>query len=202
MGVGQPKLLEAIDERGRSMIPAANIHETYYGHGGGYRMYNYTTQVPLLWPDKEARNIKSIKGTVPVTLLADQKPEIVVEDILKVKKQKFTGPHTEIQIDEVKEVNKTSVQIKMTIRNLNGGPNDYTWTNSVHQRIELQDAKGNKYFPHGYNWESSNQSSVTATFTYGTNGDANIGPAAKLIYQHWTMIQHQIEFEFKQLPLP
>jgi hypothetical protein len=37
---------------------------------------------------------------------------------------------------------------------------------------------------------------------YGTNGDANIGPPTKLIYQHWTMITHQLEFEFKQLPLP
>jgi len=202
MGVGQAKLLEAIDERGQSMVPPANQHEVYYGHGGGYRMFNYNTQVQLLWPDKEARYIKSIKGTLPVTLLADQKPEIVIEDILKVKKQKFTGPNTEIQIDDVKELNKTSVQIKMTVRNLKGGPNDYTWTNSVHQRIELQDAKGNKWYSHGYNWESSNQSSVSATFTYGTNGDGNVGPAAKLVYQHWTMIQHQIEFEFKQLPLP
>ncbi|HEV3146460.1 MAG TPA: HEAT repeat domain-containing protein, partial [Gemmataceae bacterium] len=186
MGVGQVKLLEAIDEKGQSMLPAGpNQHEVYYHQGGGYRMFAYNTQVQLLWPDKEARYIKSIKGTVPVTLLADQKPEITVEDILKAKKQKVTGATAEIQIDEVNQPNKTSVEIKMTVTNLKGGPNDYSWTNSVHQRVELQDGKGNKYFSHGYNWINSSQSSVSATFTYGTNGDANIGPPAKLIYQHW-----------------
>ena len=79
-------------------------------------------------------------------VLASQKPEISVDDILKVKDKKFPGNTAEIHVIEVKEVNKTQYEIKLNVRNTaaNAGQ-DYNWTNSVHQRLELLDAKGIKY---------------------------------------------------------
>ena len=204
MQVSQAKLSEAYDEHGTSMkMPGANIHESQY-YNGGYRTHNQVGNVFLSWPNKESKTVKLLKGSIPVTVLAFQKPEIVVDDILKVKNKKFTGPNTELQVDEVKETNnKTTFSIKMAVRNL--APNaaqDYSWTQSVHQRIELFDAKGNKYFPQGYNWENSTPANVQATFMFGNNGDATVGPPARLVYNHWGTIQHQIDFEFRDLPLP
>jgi hypothetical protein len=86
----------------------------------------------------------------------------------------------------------------------NTAPNaaqDYTWTNSVHQRIELFDANGNKYISQGYNWENSSPSHVQATFMFGSPG-ATIGPPSKLVYNDWVLMQHQVEFEFRDLALP
>jgi len=203
MQAQQAKLIEAVDDRGNSlMFPmSGNVEIVYYGHNG-YRTHNYSSQVQLAPPSKDARFVKVLRGSIPVTLLAEQKPEIVIDEILKVKNKKFTGNETEIQIDEVKD-NKTSFSIKMTVRNNAKNANqDYSWTNSVHQRLELLDAKGNKYYSHGYNWENSSPANVSATFMFGTNGNAALGPPARLVYNQWSMMQHQIEFEFRDLPLP
>jgi hypothetical protein len=128
---------------------------------------------------------------------------VVVEDVLRVKKGKFTGNTVELQLDEVKETNKTQYQVKMSVRNLAANAaQDYNWTNSVHQRIELLDAKGNKYYPQGYNWENSSPNHVQATFMFGNNGNATLGPPTRLVYNHWALMQHTVEFEFKNLMLP
>jgi hypothetical protein len=202
MNVGQPRLLEAVDDRGNSMMPPPVHHDAYYANNG-YRTFVFSTQVQLAWPNKEVRAVKLVRGSVPVTLLGYTKPEIVVEDILKVKNKKFTGPHTELQIEEVKD-NKTTVQIKVTVRNT--APNaqqDYGWTNSVHQHMEILDAKGNKFYSQGYNnWENNSPGYVQGTFIYGTNGDNSIGAPTRLVFNHWGLMTHQVDFEFKNLPLP
>jgi hypothetical protein len=207
MGMGQPKLLEAIDELGNSMRPSdRGVHESSYPPNyNGYRSYQYGSSVNLSWPNKDVHQVKIIRVAVPVILLAEQKPEVVVDDILKVKKQKFTGGSVEVTVEDVKEQNnKTQYHVKMGIRNTasNAGQ-DYSWTNSVHQRIELFDAKGNRWHPQGYNWESSSTGHVQATFMFGNNGGPVApGPPAKLVYNHWNLMQHTVEFEFKDLQLP
>jgi hypothetical protein len=204
MSIGQPKLLEAVDDLGNSMKNESTIHEVGYASHNGYRSYQHGSQINLLWPNKEARIVKRLRCSIPVTLLGEQKPEVVVDDILKVKNKKFVGNTVEIQIDHAAERNnKTQYEVKMSVRNNSANTaQDYTWTNSVHQRVELLDAKGNKYASHGYNWENSSPNHVQATFMFGNNGNGTLGPPVRLVYNHWTVLQHQIEFEFKNLALP
>lgn len=204
MNVGQPRVLEAIDDAGASMAPTnSNQYVTYHNYGG-YRTLMHGQQINLLWPNKSARLVKRLRVILPVTLLSEQKPEIVVENLLKVKNAKFTGSNSELQVLEVKETNnKTQFQVKVIARNkMSNAAHDYSWANTVPQRIEVHDAKGNKLFSHGYNYESSSQGSMQATFMFGTNGDPKIGPAAKLVFNHWATMSHDIEFEFKDLALP
>lgn len=204
MSVGQIRLLEAIDDLGNSMKPEGPTHEAMYPSYNGYRTYQYGASVNLLWPSKEAKSVRRLRGVIPVTLLGEQKPEVVVNDVLKVKDKKFTGGTVEIQFDDVKEQNnKTQYHVKLSIRNTaSNAAQDYSWTNSVHQRIELYDDKGNKYYPQGYNWENSSPAHVKATFMFGNNGKATYGPPTRLVYNHWSLMQHAIEFEFKNLTLP
>jgi hypothetical protein len=207
MGMGQAKVIEAIDDLGNSMRPGDHgVHESSYPPNyNGYRSYQYGTSVNLNWPNKESRVVKRLRVAVPVMVLSEQKPEVVIDDILKVKKQKFTGGTVEVTIEEVKEQNnKTQYHVKMSVRNTaSNAAQDYSWTNSVHQRIELRDAKGNRWHSQGYNWENSSPGHVTATFMFGNNGGAVVpGPPARLIYNHWNLMPHTIEFEFKDLQLP
>jgi len=149
-----------------------------------------------------ATAIRQLKGSVPVTFLAEQRPEIVINDILNVKSQKFEGNQVSIEIDEVKEQGK-QVTIRATARR--GGTenqHDYSWTNSLAQRVELYDAKGEKYVSQGFNWDNGTPASVSGTFQFADGGNAKLGKPAKLVYYNWIMSQHQIEFEFKDLPLP
>ena len=204
MSVGVPRVLEAVDENGVSMAPQQSPHEVSYHSYSGYRTLIHGSSVSLNWPNKEAHLVKRLRIVLPVTLLSQQKPDISVENLLKIKEQKFTGSSAELQIHEVKETNnKTQYQIRLTARNtMPNASQDYSWANSVPQRVEVLDAKGHKLYSQGYSYENSSPSHMQATFSFGTNGDAAIGPPVKLVFNHWSMMSHQIEFEFKDLQLP
>lgn len=204
MGVGQPRLIEAIDDLGHSMKPAAAPHEVLYGGAaGGYRMFQTGSNVILNWPNKDAKTVKRLQIALPLTLLAEQKPLIIVDNILKAKDHKAAQGEVELVVHEVKDLNNAQYHVRMTVRNLAANAaQDFNWMNSVHQRIELHDAQGNKYMPQGFNWENSNPGNVQATFMFGNNGRADLGPPARLVYLHWSLMQHTIEFQFRDLPLP
>jgi hypothetical protein len=204
MNVGTPRVLEALDENGGSLAPQQGSHETNYQIYSSYKTLMHGGSVSLMWPNKNAHIVKRLRIVLPVTLLSDQKPEITVSDLMKVKNAKFTGSNAELQIHEAKETRKNSTyEVKLTVRNTKpNASQDYSWANSIPQRIEAFDAKGNRLFSHGYSYESSSQGHMQATFMFSTNGDANIGPPARLIYNHWGMMSHQVEFEFKDLQLP
>jgi hypothetical protein len=207
MGVGQAKVIEAVDDFGNSMILDSHVHEAGYSPAfvnyNGYRSFQYGTSLNLQWPNKDARLVKRLRCSVPVTLLSEQRPDVVIDDVLKKKGQKVAGKSVEVQIDDIKETNKTQFQIKMSVRHTaSGAAQDYSWTNSVHQRIELVDAKGNRYTSQGYNWENSSPNHVQATFMFVNPGIGTVGAPAKLIYNDWVLMHHQIEFEFKDLNLP
>jgi hypothetical protein len=159
--------------------------------------------VQLIGPSPNARGVKIIKGLLPVTLLAEQRPEITIDQILTVKDKKFDGKDVTLEITEVKEGPGKTHHIVLTARrNSKEQPYDYTWTNSLHQRIELTDDKGQKFQSHGFNWINGTPTTVQGTFIFGEGGNAQLGKPHKLTYYGWVTMQHQVEFEFKDLPLP
>jgi hypothetical protein len=204
MSLGQPRLTLAEDDLGKSLVPPqARVYESSY-HDYSYSPRNAVrqTQVQLHGPG-QAQSLRHVKGTVPVTFLAEKRPELTIDDILNVKEKKFDGSQISFEIDDVKELPGRQVAIHATVRrNAAEGQHDYSWTNSLAQRIELVDDKGQKFTSEGFNWDSGSPTSVTGTFTFNDGGNAKLGKAAKLIYYNWIMAQHDIDFEFKDLPLP
>ena len=205
LGLGQPRLTAALDDQDNSLMPApqARVFESQYGGYAGYRSIILQSQVQLAGHGGAARSVKLLRGSLPVTLLAEQKPEIVVTDVLKVKNQKFEGKEVTLEIEAVREGPGKTYQVALTARrNGKDNQNDYTWTNSLHQRVELVDAKGNKFPSHGFNWNNGTPTSVQGTFMFGDAGGGPAGKPAKLTYYGWVTLQHQVEFEFHDLPLP
>src|SRR5262249_30239014 len=142
----------------------------YYRYGGGYRQFQYNAQAYLSWPVKAARRVQVLKGTVPVTVLAEQRPALVVDKITDAKGKKFKAGTIELDSEEVKAAGagagNKAYDVKMTIRDTSrdqlGG--DYTWMDSLNQRLELRDAKGNKYVSRGNNWSNTTPASVHGTW--------------------------------------
>jgi hypothetical protein len=203
LGLGQPRLTAAVDDQDGSLVPPpARTYESFHSGYYGPRILVLQTQVQLTGYGGGARTLKLIRGTLPVTLLAEQKPEVVVEDILKVKHRKFDGKDVSLEIDEAKEGPNKTYQVVMTVRRA-GKDNqyDYTWTNSLQQRIELADDKGNKFQSHGFNWSTGTPTSVQGTYMFG-DATGKLGKPHKLTYYGWVTVQHQVEFEFRDLPLP
>jgi hypothetical protein len=202
LGLGQPQLTQAVDDLGNSLMPnvmnrlvESQSGYTYYG----YRNFIWQTQVQLGGSMGSARSVKLLRGTLPVTLLAEQKPEIVIDDILQVKGKKFDGPEASLEIENVTEAGNI-FQVAMTARNA-GATNDYNWYNSLQQRLELVDDKGNKFQPYGLNTRNVSPTSMQGTVMFSQPG-GQVGKPVKLTYYGWVLLQHQVEFEFRDLPLP
>jgi hypothetical protein len=211
LGAGEPRLESAYDSEQHSMLPpAGGPNGGPRGHvtmryGNGYRATSMQLQLTLDQPSEKARSVKLIKGTLPVTLLVSEKAEVVTDQLMAAKGKKFKAADAAFAIGEVTQMpaNKQyQLQMSVTDESKEASDNDYTWLNSLYQRLEIQDEKGNKYMTFGSSWSNSNSRHVEMTLNIGPQANAAVGPPAKLVYQSWKTMPAQATFRFKDLPLP
>jgi hypothetical protein len=212
LGAGTPKLEAAYDSDNNSMMPLPDGNGGPFGfgnhvvmrYGNGYRCYSQQISLPLNRPSASASRVKLLKGSMPVTLLTQEKPEVVTDKLLKAKGKKFKVTGASFSILDVSETPNKQYQVHLTVtdESKDAQDNDYTWVNSLFYRLEVHDDKGQKYQVFGSNWMNSSPKHVEITFTYGPMGNGKIGPPSKLVYHTWTTAQAQVSFEFKDLPLP
>ena len=197
-------LLTARQHHGRSSTTRSAARRWMAGkYGNGNRMYTMQTQVNLQRPSERATTVKVIRGTLPVTLLVEQKAVGRHRQDPAGQGDQGGNRRHAIQHRRRDRTPGKQYQIKMSItEDLKDNPNDYSWMNSLYQRIEVLDEKGNKMQVFGSNWNNSSANHVEMTLTYGAPGNAKPEPPAKLIYHTWNTEQHLIPFEFKDLPLP
>jgi hypothetical protein len=207
--VGSVRLIAAEDEEKQSMLPGGNDHgsgpgggRSFYS-GGGYRSYIQQIQATLLLPSRTSRIGKILKGIIPVTLLADQKPAVVTDQILSAKSKKFQTGAATFFVEDVTELAGKQYQIKMSVtEESKDGPDDWTRIQSLQQRIEVQDAQGNKQQYYFNSVGTNGVNSGQYTLTVQPNANAQVGPPAKLVYYSWILMEHEVAFEFRDLPLP
>lgn len=207
---GMPNITEAIDDQGQDLKPTtvmsnmASRQQYYYGYRGYMQNVNVT-----LNPSAQGRRLKSLKGTVPVTVIALQRPKIVVNNLSEIKNQTFKAGTTTLIIEEViKNGDQVTIKLNLSETANRGGNNanvDYSWVNTVMQRIEVQDDKGNKLQSISTNW-GMNNNNVQGTFTYrpltAGNNNNNKSTVSRLIYYDWITMSHNVPFVFQDLPLP
>jgi hypothetical protein len=207
LGLGQPTITEAVDDQDQSLTPPPNPSNNQY-HPSYYRSYMQQISTTLT-PSRAGRRLKVLKGVVPVTVVAATTPKIVVEKLTDVKNKTFKEGATTLTIDEVTRKNNNQISVKMTISEGRNGPSDYTWVNSLPQRLEVTDGRGVKYQSYGHSWSGGNNS-VQGTFEFGPSSPVanplailGLGPGPlKLVYNEWSTLVHPVPFEFKDLPLP
>jgi hypothetical protein len=211
LGVGEPRLEAAYDDQHNSMVPPhtggegfGTVNRVVARYGNGFRSFSHQMQLGLVRPSEKATAVKLIKGSVPVTLLVSEKPEVVTDKLMEAKGKKFSAGGATFAVEEVAATPANQYQIRMSItdESKDAADNDYTWLNSLYYRIDVQDEKGNKFQPFGSNWMNSSPRQVQIQFTYGAPGNQKLGPPAKLVYRSWTTMQTQVTFAFKDLPLP
>lgn len=211
LGASEPRLEAAYDNLNNSMVPRPDMHDpngmmnhTVMRYGNGYRVFCQQLQLNLARPSEKATSVRLLKGSVPLTVLVSEKPEVVTDQLMKAKGKKFKVGSTSFAIEDVSATPAGQYQLKMTIANesKDAADNDYTWINSLFYRVEVQDDKGHKYPNFGSNWMNSSARHVQIQFTYGQPGNAKLPPPSKLIYHSWTTLQTQATFAFKDLPLP
>jgi hypothetical protein len=210
LGAGEPRLEAAYDNLNNSMVPRPDndpngmMNRTVMRYGNGYHVLCQQLQLNLARPSEKATSVKLLKGTVPLTVLVSEKPEVVTDKLMTTKGKKFKAGGATFAIEDVSATPGGQYQLKMTITNnsKDASDNDYTWINSLFHRVEVQDDKGHKYQHFGSNWMNSSARHVQIQFTYGQPGNAKLPPPSKLIYHVWATAQTQATFTFKNLPLP
>ncbi|MCI0704825.1 MAG: STN domain-containing protein [Planctomycetia bacterium] len=220
LGYSQPELLEAKDEFGGSLLPPQNNRDDYGYRSSrymnqGYRGHNLYASLYLIRADRSATTIKSLKGRVCIVLLSGTTPELIVTDPLKVKKKSFVGRTTEIELTSVDEDanQKGCYMVSLTAKKVGQfDPNrgdDYNWSSTLWQKMELTDDKGNKYFTYGPQSINYGPGTVTMSLLFtpddrrtGRPVPVKQGPPARFALNEWLTITHEVTFEFKDIPLP
>jgi len=205
--LGMVKVTAAEDEQGHSMLPAGGTDPNEWSgmrqyYGGYYRNYVQSTQANLVWGSKSAKTVRSLRGIIPVTLLAEQRPSVVTDKILSAKGKKVQAGAATFNFEEVSPPSANQYQIKLSVtEEARDASNDYSQIQSLQQRIEVQDDKGNKIpsFFNMVNWHGPSSAQFTMTIQ---PSPANVGSPARLVYYNWVLMEHEVEFEFKDLPLP
>lgn len=206
LSAGEPSIVEAHDDLKQPMLPPMRPNGVlprqvshYYG---GYRTNTMNAQVNLGTAARGAKQIKLLRGTIPLTLIAEQKDLVVTEEILKSKGKKTKVGSMTFEIQDVKEKPNKQYEVKMLI--VNDAPaagNDFSWYNSLYHRTQVRDEKGTRYNIVGSSMSINNNTSAQVTYTFNPNSAAS-GPPTRLIYQEWTTIQYDVPFEFRDMPLP
>jgi hypothetical protein len=210
--MGQVRLLAAEDDENHSMVPPVDPNQRGYGRmywgwwGGSGKMFVMQTSANLLWPSKTAKSVKLLKGVIPVTLLSEQRPTVVTERILASKGKRVKIGPTTFHIQEVSEVANKQYNLTVAIsEETKENIYDYSRIQSLGTRLEIHDNKGNK-LPYFFNITQFN-GPMSGVFqaVYQPNPQPNaakFGPPAKLVYTAWILMEHDVEFEFRDLPLP
>jgi hypothetical protein len=210
--VGQGYVTEAHDELKRPMAPKTQATAfysgpTYINYGNG-RTFSHSVSLALVRPHRDSKFAKVVRGEIPVTLLSKQLPEIVIDNPVMVKNGKFKARKTEIDLAQVTVNNWGNgklYQFQMTVKEESEmtTPNwDYTWGNSLQHRLELYDAKGNKYLVWSSNLWNRGPRLASGMIQFRPPDNVVIGPPVKLVFNRWVSLAHKIKFEFKDLPMP
>jgi hypothetical protein len=218
LGMGEVRLEAAYDNEKNSLLPPeVNNGDVRMGMGGrmvfsrrhypvGNKQMSVQGNVQLVRVSEKATHVKVMRGSVPLTLLTEQKDIVVSDKILSAKGKKIETEELNIQIEEVQKQANGQCSIKMTITNNNkDNPGDYSWMNSLYQRIELSDEKGEKYQFQGTNWSSTGPNYIQFTMIFGKGfvaPGAKAGTPTKFTYQQWVTRIHEVNFEFHDVPLP
>ncbi len=209
---GEIRIEAAYDSEKNSMIPQNNLNPDQEGfpggrfgrvyYGGGYKQMSIQAGLQLVRVSEKASTIKYLRGVAPVTILVEQRPVNISDDILKAKGKKALIGDLDFHIEDVQKQANNQYSIKFNVTN-KGNPNDYTWQNTLYQRLELLDEKGQKFQNWGSNWHGGGNNSVGMTLTYNGNTGGNKPAEPKVFrYQHWVTRQHDIQFELRDVPLP
>jgi hypothetical protein len=203
---GQMRILEAIDDENHSMLAAnslqdGNAFSRRYYYGGSYRSFLHTSQAPLQLMSRTAQTVKKVKGVIPVTIVSEQKQLVVTEKLLASKGKKFKVAGASFHIEDVTEVAGKQYQFRISVSDEGKSSDDGSMVQSIQQRLQVQDDKGNVRQLNMMSISQNNNNQAQFTFSLMPQG-ANFGAPNRLVYVAWETLEHEVEFEFHDLPLP
>lgn len=206
---GPLKLVEAVDDRGQSLLIEANNkstvqrHSAYFGLTAGPTLH---LQAPLRRPEQPGQEIKRLRGVVPV-VVATRKGDPLVIPMNGSTGKSFHNDEATLEVQEVRvnpNTNQTSIQISVRPHRSSAGEADLLAAmptvmirrnETQQQQIEVRDAQG-KPIP----WYLSNDAEGSRMTLTLTSHDQ--GAPAEIRYYAMVRAATDVSFEFTEVPLP
>ena len=213
---GLPRLIEAVDDRGNSLmssIPGTNS----FLHNSGYNQYNepggplVLTTLPLRFPEKAGRTIKRFRGVVPLTVTTRKDDPLVIL-LADAKGKTYHAAEMSITVNDVKpEPNSGQMTIDLTIQPA-GGPADPNMgglgasmaivrgSASSQNPLEIVDAQGRPMTQ----WHilSHMPTAESSRITIRVISSPGTGPATHLRFHEFSRVGTEAEFEFLDVDMP
>ena len=196
VGVGQPTVFAADDDRGLSLKPAPDAERaSYYPPAVGHRALVHGFAVGLHRPDKGGTVIRRLRGTVPVAVLAGTSPDAVLPDPAAGRVAR--GKASDLTVKSLAEADGL-LTLEVTVVRTAASPDG--WQAGLPQRLELAGADGTPWAFAGVASQTSGpQSSTLAVqFRPPTTG----AKPARLTLVEWRTVTREVTFEFADIPLP
>ncbi|GAC1337843.1 MAG: hypothetical protein NVSMB14_04910 [Isosphaeraceae bacterium] len=212
---GQLKLIEATDDAGNSLMPPGatngNVvrHAAYYGYNPGNTILQLAG--PLTYPEHPGKTIKTLRGSVPVTV-SSRKLDPVVITLKDAEGKTFRAGESTVIVHKANKPNPNPGQqglyIDLTLRTPNAprqnmGNNNFGFQQNVNpqSQIEILDAQGK-----AINWYVQSSSGPPSDWRVGIcvmpqGGNNNVQPAELRFFE---LVRGETEatFEFHDIPLP
>lgn len=209
---GPLKLVEAIDDRGQSLLLESNTTQTIQRHSGYFGLTAGPTlhlQAPLRRPEQPGQVIKRLRGVVPV-VVATRKGDPLVVPLSGSSGKSFHNDETTLEVQEIRvnpDTHQTSIQITVRTKLDTGAGGDADLlgalptalvrrnTTQQQQQLEVVDAQG-KPIP-WYLSHDAEGARMTLTLT-----PQDQAAPAELRYYAMVRALTEASFEFADVPLP
>ncbi len=205
VGVGTVTVLKALDDTGASLVPATEIDPGELRSGRvqvpiGYRSLTQSCNMGFNRGSRDATAIREFRAKVAVAVLIEERPEFIIENILDAKKKKFSGLNFDLEVvDATEAMGVATIKVKLQQREMIA--NDQSWYYAVNQRLVMIDDKGGKMIGN-LTEQNQNGGVVAMTFSFAPSPGKKPGKPSKLILNEWITESREIEFKFKDIPLP
>jgi hypothetical protein len=208
---GAPRLLEAADERGNSLMPppneaAAFLRDAgYFGLSGGSVMQ---VQAIMHRPALPGETIKKLRGSIPVTVSSRQ-PDPLIVPLEDSAGKTFGGEDAQITVHRVQNAPNNRRTIELTVNapderlgpaegGVPGGFNSFVPRASIQQLpIEIIDSRGQKVA-----WSQTGFEVDTAGTVLTVTVTPHVAPLKELRYYILNRATTSIPFEFTNIPMP
>ena len=198
VGIGSVTVLSAIDDQGASLFK--NRPEISSDVPFNYSSYSRNLKCLLQCQRGTATSIRELRVKVAVRMLLEERPEFTIDNILSLKQKKVAGRDCDLEILNMTEMNGNLI-LKLMFRQHVPTPDDDSWNNSVKDRLVVLDENGAVMSGRfGTSQEFDGGRSFIREFS--TPAGKKTSKPSKVVFHEWVTETREIEFAWKNIPLP
>jgi hypothetical protein len=204
------KMTTVVDDRNQSLLnsPGSGTFQHSAGYFGINSSPSIRLRVDLQYPTIPGKQIRLIRGTIPV-IVTTRRPDPIVVPIAESVGKSFHNDEADVTLLDYRPAQKNMpAALQLSLKHLNqaippvdagiGEPLGYR-VDPAQQQIEILDSQGRplSWFPSStfYNGDESR-----LTLTLGARGSA--GAPSTLRYHSTIRVSSEIAFEFRDIPIP